>query len=151
MKLILAGTGVVAFCTSALFSFFFVDLPSFALPEPTTQSRRTTAALGAPTAVASTGETTSIQVRGATLRVGTTANEVLNALQPGDLVGLDFTPDPTDLGGLLVTRHYNVDGQSFVLVMGRSHLLGPERIRRISTAAPQNEGKRSSQNPGRPF
>ena len=77
-------------------------------------------------------EVTSVQVRGTTLRVGDSADKVLNTLEPADLKGLDFTSDPTHPEGLLVTRQYDVDGQSFALTMGRSHLLGPERIVRIA-------------------
>src|SRR4029434_6681820 len=88
------------------------------------------------------GESTSIQVRGATLRVGDTADEVINTLRPADLKGFDFTSDPSQPDGLLVTRHYNVDGQSFSLTMGRRLPLGPDRRVRISTTRPHGE-KRS--------
>jgi len=83
-------------------------------------------------------------VRGATLRVGDTADEVINTLRPTDLKGFDFTSDPTQPDGLLVTRHYDVDGQSFSLTMGRRLPLGPDRIVRISTTHRKDGEKRSS-------
>jgi hypothetical protein len=138
MKFIVVGTGVLVFVLSALFSFFFVDAPSSALPEPATQRRPATGTPGAPEAVATTGEATSIQVRGTTLRVGDTADEVLNTLKPADLKDLDFVADPGHADGLLVRRHYNVDGQSFYLTMGRTHLFGPDRIVRIATSLPKD-------------
>jgi hypothetical protein len=139
MKLILIGTSA-----AVVAAFVFVELPSTAPAEPPPQQTRATDTPGAREVVATTGETTSIRVRGATLRVGDTADEVINTLRPADLKGFDFTSDPSQPDGLLVTRHYNVDGQSFSLTMGRRLPLGPDRIVRISTTRPQDGEKQSS-------
>ena len=139
MKLILIGT-----TAAVVAAFSFVELPSTAPPEPAPQRYPAPATPGAREAVATTGETTSIHVRGATLRVGDTADEVINTLRPADLKGFDFTSDPSQPDGLLVTRHYNVDGQSFSLTMGRRLPLGPDRIVRISTTRPKDGEKRPS-------
>ena len=147
MVRIVIATSVLVFVVSALLSFFFVGVPPSAVPVPATQRGWTTGTPRAPEAVATTAETTSIQVRGTTLRVGTTADEAFNTLEPADLKHLDFTPDPSHPDGLLVTRQYNVDGQSFSLTMGRIHALGPDRIVRISTTRPQNPGKHPTRGP----
>jgi hypothetical protein len=130
-------TSVMAFIMSASFAFFFVDdVPPSTHPEPVPQHVRPAPTTRTePEAVATTAEVTSIHVRGTTLRVGDSADKVLNTFDPADLKGLDFTPDPTHPEELTVTRQYNVYGQSFALKMGRTHLLGPERIVRITLSS----------------
>ena len=140
----LIAMSVVAFVTSAVFSFFFVDdAPSSVRSEPSAQPvGPVPAARAGREAVEPPSDVTSVQVRGTTLRVGDSGDKVLNTLEPADLKGLDFTPDPTDPDGLLVTRRYEVDGQAFALTMARSHLLGPERIVRITMSRPKGGVRR---------
>ena len=80
---------------------------------------------------------TSITVRAKTIRVGDSADDIFKTLEPADSRKTDASLDPADTGSLLVTHHYNIEGQSFSLTFARHHDPGPYRLVRITTSLPE--------------
>lgn len=89
-------------------------------------------------------ETSSISVRGKTIRIGDTADDIFKTLKAADSKKKDVGPDPTNPGSLLVTHHYEVDGKSFSLTLARNPDPGPYRLIRISISSPQKDIPTSS-------
>jgi hypothetical protein len=85
--------------------------------------------------VAPPEQATSIHVRGKTLRVGDSADDIFKTLEPADSSKTDVGLDPTHPGSLLVTHHYKIEGQSFSLTFARNHDPGPYRLVRITVTA----------------
>jgi hypothetical protein len=79
----------------------------------------------------------SIRVRGKTIRVGDSADDIFNTVEPADSSKTDAGLDPTHPGSLLVTHHYKIEGQSFSLTFARNHDPGPYRLVRITTSPPE--------------
>jgi hypothetical protein len=80
-------------------------------------------------------ETTSIRVRGRTLRIGDTADDIFKTLKPADSKTHGVEPGATRPGNL-VTHHYEVEGTSFSLTFARNPDPGPYRLHRITTSSP---------------
>jgi len=102
---------------------------------PTTETARATPSPLSP-AVARPEQAASICVRATTIRVGDSADDIFKTLEPTDSWKTDVGLDPTDPGGLVVTHHYKIEGQSFSLTFARNHDPGPYRLLRITTALP---------------
>ena len=77
----------------------------------------------------------SISVRGRTFRIGDTADDIFKTLKPADSKKKDVGPDPAVPGSLLVTHHYEVEGNSFSLTFARDHEPGAYLLSRISTSS----------------
>jgi hypothetical protein len=86
-------------------------------------------------AVAPPEQAASIRVRGKTIRVGDSADDIFKTLEPGDSSKTDVGLDPTHPGSLLVTHHYKIEGQSFSLTFARNHEPAPYRLVRITISA----------------
>jgi hypothetical protein len=82
-------------------------------------------------------QATSIRVRAQTIRVGDSADDIFKTLEPADSGKTDVGLDPTRPGNLLVTHHYEIEGQSFSLTFARHHDSGPYRLVRINTSSPE--------------
>ena len=78
-----------------------------------------------------------IRVRGKTIRVGDSADDIFKTLEPADSSKTDVGLDPTHPGSLLVTHHYKIEGQSFSLTFARNHDPGPYRLVRLTTSPPR--------------
>ncbi len=94
-------------------------------------------------------ETSSISVRGKTIRIGDTADDIFETLKPADSKKNNVGPDPANPRRLLVTHHYEVEGKSFSLTFARTTDPGPYRLIRISTTSPQKATPTSSATPPR--
>jgi len=92
-------------------------------------------------------ETSSIIVRGKTIRIGDTADDIFKTLKPADSKKKDVGPDPTNPRSLLVTHYYEVEGKSFSLTFARTTDPGPYRLIRISPSSPQKATPYSSATP----
>ena len=79
-------------------------------------------------------EISSISIRGKTIRIGDTADDIFKTLKPADSKKKDVGPDPANPGSLLVTQHYEVEGKSFPLTLARNPDPGPYRLIRISSS-----------------
>src|SRR5262245_45139072 len=79
----------------------------------------------------------SIRVRAKTIRVGDSADDIFKTLEPADSSKTDIGLDPAHPGSLLVTHHYNLEGQSFSLTFARHHDPGPYRLVRITRSSPE--------------
>src|SRR5262245_34153397 len=88
-------------------------------------------------AVAPLEQATSIRVRTKTIRVGDSADEIFKTLEPADSGKTDVALDPTHPGSLVVTHHYQIEGQTFSLTFARDYDAGPYRLVRITTSSPQ--------------
>ena len=88
-------------------------------------------------AVAPPDQAASIRVRGKTIRVGDSADDIFKTLEPADSSKTDVGLDPTHPGSLLVTHHYKIEGQSFSLTFARNHDPGPYRLVRLTTSPPR--------------
>ena len=88
-------------------------------------------------AVAPREQAASIRVRGKTIRVGDSADDIFKTLEPADASKTDVGLDPTHPGSLLVTHHYKIEGQSFSLTFARNHDPGPYRLVGITTSPPE--------------
>lgn len=84
-------------------------------------------------------EPSSIKVRGKTIRLGDTADEVFKTLTPADSKKKDVGPDPSNPQSLLVTHHYVIEGKTFSLTFARTTDPGPYRLIRISMSSPQKD------------
>jgi hypothetical protein len=105
------------------------------LPPPSTAPTTATArATPSPVsrAAAVPEQATSIRVRGNTIRVGDSADDIFKTLAPADSTKTDVGLDPTHPGSLLVTHHYKIEGQSFSLTFARSSYPGSYRLVRIN-------------------
>jgi hypothetical protein len=102
---------------------------------PITATARATPSPGSD-AVASPEQAASIHVRGKTIRVGDSADDIFKTLEPADSSKTDVGVDPTHPGSLLVTHHYKIEGQSFSLTFARHHDPGPYQLVRITVTAP---------------
>jgi hypothetical protein len=103
---------------------------------PTTATARATP-FPVSEAVAPPEQAASIRVRGKTIRVGDSADDIFKTLEPADSSKTDVGPDPTHPGSLLVTHHYKIEGQSFSLTFARNHDPGPYRLVRIIMSPPE--------------
>jgi hypothetical protein len=82
-------------------------------------------------------QATSIRVRAKTIRVGDSADDIFKTLEPADSRKTDVGLDPAHPGSLLVTHHYQIEGQTFSLTFARNHDPGPYRLVRITTSSPK--------------
>ena len=87
-------------------------------------------------------ETTSINVRGKTFRIGDTADNIFETLKPADSKRKEVAPDPKNPQSLLVTHHYDIEGKLFSLMFARTTDSGPYRLIQISIFFQQNEVSR---------
>jgi hypothetical protein len=85
-------------------------------------------------AVAPPEQATSIRVRAKTIRVGDSADDIFKTLEPADAGKTDAELDPTHPGSLLVTHHYEIEGQAFSVTFARDRDPGPYRVVRITTS-----------------
>jgi hypothetical protein len=122
---------VVMFCVALAAGWDGLMPPATA---PTTATARATPPRLSGTS-ASPGRATSIRVRGKTIRVGDSADDIFNTLEPADSSKTDVGLDPTHPGSLLVTHQYKIEGQSFSLTFARKHDPGPYRLVRITTSS----------------
>lgn len=90
------------------------------------------------------GEINSVKVRGKTIRIGDTADDIFKTLKPTDSKKKDVGPDPKNPQSLLVTHHYEVEGKNFSLTFARTNDPGPYQLIRISTSSPQKASPTSS-------
>jgi hypothetical protein len=95
------------------------------------------------------GEVDSLKVRGKTIKIGDTADDIFETLKPADSKKKDIGPDPNNPQSLLVTHQYEVAGKSFSLTFARTTDPGPYRLIRISTSSPQKSIPTSSVTPPR--
>jgi hypothetical protein len=109
--------------------------------KPPATAQRTATARATPLpvseAVAPPEQATSVRVRTKTIRVGDSADDISKTLEPADSRKTDVGLDPTHPGSLLVTHHYEIEGQSFSLTFARSHDPGPYRLVSITTFSPE--------------
>ena len=80
------------------------------------------------------GEVNSIKVRGKTIKIGDTADDIFETLKLADSKKRDVMPDPTNPQSLLVIHHYEIEGKSYALTFARTTDPGPYRLIRISTS-----------------
>jgi hypothetical protein len=109
------------------------------MPPATAPTTATAQATPSPVseAVAPAEQAASIRVRGKTIRVGDSADDIFKTLEPADSSKTDVGLDPTHPGSLLVTHHYKIEGQSFSLTFARKHDPGPYRLVRIIMSPPE--------------
>src|SRR5580658_9710958 len=86
-------------------------------------------------APALTPQTSSLRIRGKTIRVGDTADSVFETLKPADSKNTEVRPDPSNPQSLLVTHDYEVEGRAFSLTFARPADPGPYFLLRITMAA----------------
>lgn len=77
-------------------------------------------------------DTSSVDARGHKVSVGDTADSVFASLKKEDMVSQEIEKTAN---GLKLTKHYKVDGKSFVLVFARTSTEGPYTVTRIDSDA----------------
>ena len=83
------------------------------------------------------GEVNFIKVRGKTIGIGDTADDIFETIKPTDSKKKNVKPDPNNPRSLLVTHACEVEGKSFSLTFARTTDPGPYRLIRITTSSPQ--------------
>jgi hypothetical protein len=83
-------------------------------------------------AVTPLAQATSVRVRGNTIRVGDSADDIFKTLTAADSRKTDVGLDPNHPGSLLVTHHYKIEGQSFALTFARGSDSSLYRLVRIT-------------------
>ena len=109
------------------------------MPPATAPTTATARATPSPVseAAAPPEQATSICVRAKAIRVGDSADDIFNTLEPADSRKTDVGLDPAHPGSLLVTHHYKIEGKTFSLTFARHHDPGPYRLVRITTSSPE--------------
>jgi hypothetical protein len=123
---------------AAIVGIAFVAGWDGAMPPATAPTTATARAIPSPgsDAVAPSEQAASVRVRGKTIRVGDSADDIFKTLEPADSSKTDVGLDSTRPGSLLVTHHYKIEGQSFSLTFARNHDPGPYRLVSITVTAP---------------
>jgi hypothetical protein len=78
------------------------------------------------------GEVSSIKVRGKTIQMNDTADQVFAVLNGSDMVDQTVQKDPNNSNSLLVVKNYKVEGKRFTLYFARVQEPGPYRVVRIT-------------------
>ncbi len=77
-------------------------------------------------------DVSSIKVRGKTIEMNDTADQVFAVLQGSDMVDQTVQKDPSNPNSLLVVKNYRVKGKRFTLYFARVQDPGPYRVVRIT-------------------
>jgi hypothetical protein len=83
------------------------------------------------------GQVNFLKVRGKTIKIGDTADNIFQTIKPSDSKKKNIEPDPNNPRSLLVTHFCEVEGKSFSLTFVRTTDPGPYRLIRITTSSPQ--------------
>jgi hypothetical protein len=77
------------------------------------------------------GEVNFIKVRGKTIGIGDTADQVFAVLKNGDMVNQTVEKDLDNPNSLLVIKNYQIKGRKFTLYFARVHDPGPYKVTKI--------------------
>jgi len=77
------------------------------------------------------GEVNSLKVRGKTIRIGDTADQVFAVLKKSEMVNQTVEKDPNNPNSLLVVKNYEVKGKKFTIYFARVQEPGPYKIIKI--------------------
>jgi hypothetical protein len=77
-------------------------------------------------------EVTSINVRGKTVQINDTADQVFTVLKASDMVDQTVKRDPNNPNSLLLVKNYKVEGKKFTLYFARVNDPGPYRVVKIT-------------------
>ena len=97
------------------------------------------------TVISYAGEVNSIKVRGKTVAVNDTADQVFGVLKGSDMVHQTVEKDPNNPNSLLVVKKYKVEGKKFTVYFARVQDPGPYKVVRIVTDACDREAARQVQ------
>ena len=76
--------------------------------------------------------TSSIVVKGRSIKVGDLADDVFKILKPSDVLSQDISDDAVKPGSKVVTKHYKVNTMTFDITFARATDPGPYRVKHIT-------------------
>ena len=72
-----------------------------------------------------------VSIRGETIKIGDTSDQVFKILKDSDLMSQDISKDPKIPNSLLVVKRYEVNGQKFTIHFSRIKDPGPYKVIKI--------------------
>jgi hypothetical protein len=79
------------------------------------------------------GEVNSLKIRGKTIKIDDTGDQVFAVLKKSDMVNQTVSKDPNNPNSLLVVKNYNVKGKKFTIYFARVQDPGPYKVIKITT------------------
>jgi hypothetical protein len=77
------------------------------------------------------GEVNFIKVRGKTIGIGDSADQIFTILKNDDMVNQTVEKDPNNPNSLLVIKNYQIKGRKFTIYFARVHDPGPYKVTKI--------------------
>lgn len=77
------------------------------------------------------GEVNFLKVRGKTIRIGDTADQIFTVLKKSDMVNQTVGKDSNNSNSLLIVKNYQVKGRKFTIYFARVQDPGPYKVTKI--------------------